>query len=203
MKLTDSNIVLIGGFNPHIIEPGWLMREEVVEETRDEFQVEVQLPGVGGLARSIRFELDRIQWEVGLDRIKLASRNGCSPAPWIERLLERLPHTPIRAVGNNFRFVCPRNEWSQPVPALPSKSDLGDALGEPVSSTLVSRTKNPDGTHINITLTIAPQEVIVDANVHRAVANHKAALAAIGSFDQDRDRIRRIVATMSHQEMTS
>ena len=199
MIINDLNIVLVGGFNPHIIEPAWLMKEGVVDEKREKFSLDWQFETMTGAGFRSRFVLDGLQWEVGLERLKLASKGDPSPAPWIERLLEKLPHTPVRAVGHNFQFQCPRSEWSGFVPSLPEEESLPDILGKAAFNRFITRSNLPDGTQITLTLTFSEKIVVIGANFHRGVKGIEMALEHIRNLEDDRNNMTEVVETISKQ----
>lgn len=205
MQLIDSNIVLLGGFNPNIIEPAWLSRHDVVEEKSDEFTTEIQFGP--GAPQMMRFNLDGLRWEVALDRVLVGSGKARSPAKWLIRLLELLPHTPIRAVGTNFKLRSERSDWPIDIPALPNQRAAGSLLGEAVTSTAVTRGRLGGGTQVNLTLNATESELVLDANFHRGVASGDAisvmdmAKQAMSEFDGDWERLKKIVSQMTGKEV--
>lgn len=207
MHLTDSNIVLLGGFNPNIIEPLWLSRHDVVKQKGEEFTTEIQF---GPAAPQVmRFDLDGLRWEVSLDRVLIGSGEPRSPAEWFIRLMELLPHTPIRAVGINFRLRSERSEWQSSVPMLPNQEAAAELIGDIAASTAVTRGRLEDGTQINLTLNATKDEVVLDANFHRGVKPTKEVAAmdlakqAMSEFDADWGRVRSIVSAMTGAEVPS
>jgi len=206
VELVDSNIVLLGGFNPHIIEPTWLSRHDVVEENADEFAREI-LFSPGAQQQMMRFHLDGLRWEVALDRILIGSSEARSPAPWFVNLLQLLPHTPIRAVGINFKLQSERGEWPADVPSLPHQEAAGSLIGEVITSTAMTRGRLDDGTQVNLTLKATQTEVVLDANFHRSIesiGDRTAADAArekMSEFERDWARLRDIVLKMTGEEV--
>lgn len=200
MKLVDANIVFIGGFNPNIIQPMWLSKHDVVEEKQEPFKVEIQVD-MDSKSKRMRFDLDGFNWQVSEDRIQIASDKAISPVPMCIRLFELLPHTPIRAVGMNFRFLCDRKSWTQPIPAVPSSESIVELLGDSVSSSLMSHTKRKDGTLINLTMSFTEAEAEIGVNIHRGVSDFDMARQAMGEFDTDLDSAKKICIAVSDQEI--
>ncbi|MCC5786068.1 MAG: hypothetical protein JJU33_05145 [Phycisphaerales bacterium] len=205
MRLTDSNIVLLGGFNPHIIEPSWLSRHDVVEEKSDEFMTEIQFGP--SAPQMLRFNLDGLRWEVTLDRVLVGSSETRSPAEWLIRLLDLLPHTPLRAVGINFKLRSERTEWPIDLPTLPNQEAIQSLIGEVVTSTAVTRGRLENGTQMSLMLNATQAEVVLDANFHRGVFNSgemsamEMAKQAMTEFDGDWSRLRDIVSKMTGKEV--
>ena len=205
VQLIDSNIVLVGGFNPHIIEPMWLSRNDVVAEKSDEFETEIQFgPGAPHL---MRFTLDGLRWEVALDRLLVGSDEARSPAEWLSRLLDMLPHTPLRAVGINFKLRCDRVDWPIELPSLPNQTAADPLIGEIVTSSAVTHGRLEDETQLKLVLTASGSEVVLHGNFHRGVENteHDSVLdmakRAMSEFDDDWARLRDIVAKMTGKEV--
>lgn len=205
MRLIHSNIVLLGGFNPHIIEPTWLSRHGVVAEKSDEFMTEIQFGPRA--SQTMRFNLDGLAWEVTLERVLVGSDKVSSPAQWLIRLLDLLPHTPVRAVGINFKLQCDRAEWPIELPALPGQQAADSLIGEIKTSTAVTRAQLHDGTQVNLTLHATQSTVTLDANFHRGLGNSDAMLPidmakkAMLEFEGDWSRLREIVTKMTGKEV--
>ncbi len=213
MRLIDSNIVLVGGFNPNIIVPAWLNRQKVVDERPDEVLVETLFEhGISqfspGAPKMIRFKLDGERWEVSFDRVLIGSNTAQSPADKFTKLLELLPHTPVRAVGINFKLRCDRTSWKSDVPQLPNQDRAQNLVGKVISSTAVTRGSLDDGTQINLTLSATEAEVTLDANFHKGLKRSDAETAkdtiaeAIKNFDAHWNRLRSIVRLVAGQEAT-
>lgn len=205
VQLTDSNIVLLGGFNPNIIEPSWLSRHDVVKEKSDEVMTEIQFGP--GAPQMMRFKLDGLRWEVAFDRVLVGSGEARTPAKWLVRMLDLLPHTPIRAVGINFKLRSDRATWPIGIPSLPNQEAAGTLIGEVVTSAAVTRGRLENETQVNLTLNATQAEVVLDANFHRGVANSEAMTAmdmakqAMSEFDGDWGRLQEIVSQMTGMEV--
>jgi len=206
VKLIDSNIVLLGGFNPIIIQPAWLSRHGVVKETSDEFTTEILIAPAAS-QQLMRFHLDDLRWEVTPDRVLVGSDQARSPAAWLNRLLDLLPHTPLRAVGINFKLRSERSDWPIDVPALPNQAAAESLIGEGVTSAAVTRGRLENGTQVSLTLNATEAQMELDANFHRGVADTEAMSAmemarqAMAQFDGDWERLRKIVSQLTGQEV--
>ena|GEM_PF-3284775 len=207
MQLIESNIVLLGGFNPHIIEPKWLCRHDVVSENPEEFEIEMKIQLLGPSAHIVKFELDGLRWEVSQDRILIGSDEAKSPLAWFDRLLKMLPHTPLRAVGTNFKLRCKRTDWPLDIPKLPNQDKAAHLIGDLIASTTLTKGQLKDETQVNLSLNANESEVVLDANFHRGVTETdkvsaiERALYAMGEYDGDIDRLRSIVTAMTGQEV--
>jgi len=90
------NITILGRFNRYIVEPGWVMKHNVIAP--GDFEM---LMLVGGSPPLYRGQ-DDLCWTVHADRLVVFGNREKAPL-FLEKLLETLPHTPVTAVGVNFR----------------------------------------------------------------------------------------------------
>jgi hypothetical protein len=205
VQLADTNIVLLGAFNSAIIEPSWLAAHDVIGQKLEHVTTEIQL--FGATPNKTVFNLDGLRWEITNDRILIGSTQSISPAPWFGRLLDLLPHTPLRAVGINFKAKCSTSDWPIPVPALPNQDAIADLLGETVASSAISRSRKPDGTQLNLTLNANAGEMVFDANFHRGIAATEdqtivdRAKQAMGEFETDLGHFGELVSRMTETEL--
>lgn len=182
MILRNSNIVLLGGFNSDIIQPVWLIDQGIVKQKADEFKVGIVLSDG---PRQFKFELDEMKWEVSHDRVLVGSSKKQSPAPWLKRMLEKLPHTPIRAVGVNFKFACASTECILPLKRLSDDDAVAEKIGTVTASQLITRSARDDGTQLIVTLTASESEHVVDFNFHHAVNSAELAKRTMLRYDED------------------
>lgn len=105
LLIQNSNLVIVGAWNPAIITPSWLRQQFPDLLPGDEVQAEfVVLPAV-----SMRFKLNDIQIDPSNGRLTLSAaiedegRFGLLPR-LAYAISDRLPHTPVIAVGFNFVF---------------------------------------------------------------------------------------------------
>lgn len=101
--------MVVGTFNITIIQPKWLVESEIISsDSNFHLQFDVQSPG-------IRFKLPDLNdqaWNVRPDRLSVSSTEpGTDCGKPISEVLERLPWTPILAVGCNVNLACPIKEF--------------------------------------------------------------------------------------------
>lgn len=190
VKLEDCNSFVRGNFNPYIINPQWLSRQHIWRPDAAEFML-------GVLGNGVRFRGGDIEWVVDGDRLVISSvRVDCGELA--AKVLESLPHTPVRAVGSNFTFVGEKDDWGEsPLPMLGAKGP--DAFPEEQRPAEVrwSGTFLATDHREEITLVVGNDGVAVRVNVHRPASHAEQAALAARQFMHDKaaasDRIRHLL----------
>lgn len=106
----ESNFVVIGAWNPAIIQPAWL-KKEFPHLIPDKVIVKV----TAGLVSSLRFDLDKIILDPNGGRLlfipkKLEEETLNYITELSNGIHDKLKHTPISAAGCNFFFTLDENE---------------------------------------------------------------------------------------------
>lgn len=105
--LNSASCVAVGRFNPAILVPEWIVKQGILPDS------EVELVSAMG-SSTTSFNMCGLQWSANLARFEVvAEREGADPGDFVARVLERLEHTPMRAVGSNFRYSVTSTEESQ------------------------------------------------------------------------------------------
>jgi hypothetical protein len=176
-------IVLAGAWNPRIFTPDWLATNVFnLANISLEFPIQPLAP--------YRFHGNNVTIVPSQDRVVLAPEN-LRDETLVEmehqaiRILELLPHTPLSAVGTNYRFM--EDELVDPLRRVFGVADEGDlaAAGYGVSETQVSRKLTWDGGSVTFRLTRVAAGVTADFNFHRPLT------AAATAVDQLRDAVLR------------
>src|SRR5271166_6274738 len=114
LRLEDAQTLALGPFNPHIITPEWLVKNEVC---RDE-EVEIRFTP---MSHGMAFNFKKVKWQVD-SRTLMVSSSEKNCGDLVSRVMALLHHTPIKAVGNNFHYACGREQWGQsPLPMIGTK----------------------------------------------------------------------------------
>ncbi len=105
-----SNFIIIGAWNPAIIQPEWL-KKEFPSLIPDKFGIQA----VSGIVSSFRFEFEKIFLDPTGGRLvfipkKLDEETLNYIANLSNGIQNRLSHTPIAAAGANFVFSLDENE---------------------------------------------------------------------------------------------
>ena len=188
-KLFAVHTVAAGEFNPQIISPPWLLKEQVIAEPKP---VEVQLAQVGR-AFAFRFKIGDLAWQVDFMQLVVSSENvNSDTAAVVAKVVEKLPHTPLTAIGNNFHYRSNLSQWQGRLPKL---NDLGfddlKTYGDVQSLGWRASVVRPDGVTVNTDVSLEPTEsaspqLTVNVNYHRQVGSAPELIAAARRFAEDR-----------------
>jgi hypothetical protein len=134
------SLVVVGQFNQAILVPSWLAKHGIIEPTGAQTQVQID---PGGEVQ-MRHRSGPLEWRVERGRLtvevrailgedvtaELASLVGFATA-----ILEKLPHTPVIAVGYNFYF-----DLAETIDCAAGTLRIGDVAsalkGQPLTSSV-------------------------------------------------------------------
>lgn len=104
----ENSLILVGAWNPAILSPSWMGREVFDIPAGTEIPVQMEFASVPGAVPRVTIQgisyvpaQDRLSFyinELTLERLETIEN-------YLSRILEILPHTPIRAFGENFEFL--------------------------------------------------------------------------------------------------
>jgi hypothetical protein len=116
---------------------------------------------------------------------------------FVARVLSLLSHTPVRGVGINFVWTCPKNEW--PPGKQPSLGDLSPEKANAdgfYSVDWIGRKKLPDSKRLTLIVQSTPEQVTLNCNVHQNVSSAMAAQELAGQWSHYREVVAETVRTM-------
>lgn len=174
---------LLGALNPGILRPPWLAEQGVIPGPEAEFRV--QLGPHGGAAAS--FETSLYVWAVDSRRLIV---NGAStdadPGEFVAVVMDKLQHTPVEAVGNNFQF-----ESSPEIGGEVWRQCYQVQLPETIAKSLLSHEFIHKFEHNDAIVSL--KQVVkdgavraIDFNFHRPVTTPETAAAAAREWPADR-----------------
>lgn len=181
LSLKECTCVARGTFNIYIFQPKWIEELMDLQSSNLQLSVDFSQPGL----RATPAEGEDPSWTIRPDSVVVGSRS-CSVdcGSYIARVLDHLPLTPVRAVGNNFTFAGEPQEassqlasafWlSQRKPLGLKRSDVGGSLLR-------------DGVTYNVAVSLAESQLLYSLNVHRPAVNGDSATQAAGMFITDFD----------------
>lgn len=183
MKLIPSGttIVLTGAWNTSIIAPKWLAKE--VFKTPPGTEVLVEFPTIPGPPP--RYTIDAIKVVPTSDKLIISPEQSndealVSAENKARAILETLPHTPLHAFGENFRF-----EDDAPTPDLLRIFDIVDTIPEKlekpvdVISTSVSTSFQIESRQLNLKRTLNNGKIQFEFNFHYPVTSAQEAIGSI------------------------
>lgn len=163
------NIVLIGSWNPAIFSPEWT-KQNLADDL--EREVVLAIP-IQMMAMPPRLTVDNINiypstQALGIDCADYddIALDVCSRK--LERLATLLPHTPVTAVGVNFRFVDSLGD-NLALARLFTFDDAGkiDSVEYTLATTLIKRAYIlPDSTILNFSIEAQSDQLRIEFNFH-------------------------------------
>lgn len=205
VKLHDIDAVVIGRFNPHIITPPWLVKEQIIADGQP---VEAKI-AIAGRTIAFQFATGEYTWNVDYNRLIVgtAKPNG-NVAAIVAKVVEKLPHTPLTAFGNNFRYGCSLTNWKGRLPKLneagPDNLKTYGEVHEVAWKASFGYSDNLTvNVQLNLELTKPSPSVSVSFNFHRQVANAAALIDAANQFDDDRKRCEELLNSLLQEKAQS
>lgn len=196
LTLSKTGVAITGHFNPHIISPNWLIRERILDSSGPVKGTML----LGSPELEIRFNIGDMEWAVHGTRLSIDAKTGSRPAEVAAQVMEKLPHTPVNAVGLNFVYSCDRDNWSGPNPQLgrltrESLQELGDVQATGWRTAI----NYNDGVLVNVVFQIET-DVVLNFNFHRSVENTAEAIKAVRLFSQDQECSQSLIDTLLKQD---
>jgi hypothetical protein len=192
LNLEKAQTLAIGPFNPHIINPEWLVKEGLCEDEEVEIRFYPLHQGLG-------FSFKDLQWQVEFRLLLVESRSeNCGEL--VAQVIEKLPHTPVQAVGNNFHYAGSRDQWGDsPLPMLGNTTrETLREIGE-IEQTRWTGVFIIDGIRVEVTLAYEDPGIVVLFNFHRKTQSADEAKVAARRFEHDRRTSLELLGRLFHQ----
>lgn len=178
MRFRDDpfDVVLVGRWNPFIFSPEWVKQYLRSTET----PVIVAFP-IGDPSAPVRITFDDIAFFPGQSRLEIRpesrSIHKADAAMKVAiKILELLPHTPISAVGVNFRLedsIAPDQVYS--CFSFYDNQRISADKYTIRETTLTRQYRLSDGSLLNLQIVYSPERVIMEFNFHSDVDNARNA----------------------------
>jgi len=135
----QCNFIIIGAWNPAIIQPGWLKSQFPTIIKGDKFGVELII----GPIATFRFEVNNVLVSPNHDRLIFTPREvNKGLLDFISKIsfsiFEKLPHTPVFAAGCNFVYKLDDSE-SFFISELETHADMSEIYNEMELKELTSK----------------------------------------------------------------
>jgi hypothetical protein len=185
--LYNTNVVITGAWNPFIITPPWLRKHGVVAEDPEKAK---RFLTEGPFA----FEFENLRWAPFWDKLTIASAQGANCGTCAAKILELLLHTPVRAIGANFQFQTPVEEW--PAGNLPKLGHLALGSTSPLAFKQVRWDCAADldsETVLNFSLVQTEKNIVCSFNFHRNSEDAKEAARFAKRWQDDYSKARELL----------
>jgi hypothetical protein len=194
LSLETAQTLALGPFNPHIITPEWLVKNKVCEDAEVEIRF---IP----LSQGLAFSFKEVQWQIDSRLLMVASRKA-NCGELVAKVVGLLPHTPVRAVGNNFHYACGKEDWGKsPLPMLGgNRSGALADLGR-VEQTRWACVIRRDDVRIEVTVAEDEPGMAILFNFHRETKNAEEACKAAGYFEGDQRWSQELLRRLVGQEV--
>ena len=162
---------------------------------------------MAGRAIAFRFKTGDFSWLVDYNRLVISTEKSVDTAAIAAKVVEKLPHTPLTAIGNNFRFRSSLSQWKGRLPRL---DDFGfDKLnghGDVQSVSWKGSISRADGVMVNTEVIVEPAQslsptVSVNVNCHREADDVDSVIAAANKFEEDRKSITAFLETLLREKV--
>lgn len=193
LSLETAQTIALGPFNPHIISPGWLFAEKICQDNEVELRF---LPMSQGMA----FRIRDVDWQIDFHSLMVQSQKvNCGEL--VAKVVEKLHHTPVHAVGNNFHYSGTVNEWnSRPLPMLGKKGwDSFGGIGT-IDQLRWTGTFVENSIRTEVTLGQTEAAIVVLFNFHRNTKGSESAVKAAQQFDDDQKKSKELLEKLFLQE---
>jgi hypothetical protein len=184
MQFTDNtcSFVLVGAWNPAILDPNWLVREIFESPQGVEVPVSMEFTPIPGAAP--KFTIEGITFIPSGDKLILLPRDlSAESLRSVEaialKILQTLHHTPIAGIGENIQFV-ENNPTPQQVEIFSLRDDLTETcdLDLELDTIALKRAFSLDNGIVNLTQIYKQGTVTFEFNFHYGAdsADNAAAL---------------------------
>lgn len=188
LSLDHAACFLRGHFNPRIVNPDWLAQQGI-------WSSDGVALGLGILRDGLSFRDKSVEWLVDNQGLVLSSLDAdCGDLA--AQVLELLPHTPMTAVGNNFNFVCDRDDWGdRPLPQLGGQTNVSVEGLETTESHWCGVFER-DELRVQVTLISRSDVISVSINNHRKTPDAEKGALAARQFEADKTSTASLVQSL-------
>ncbi len=184
VEIDQLSCVLIGSFNPAIVQPSWLARQGLVQPAEaDAAEIRIIQAEISA------FELGPFAFQVMRERFQITVANaGEGPAlrDIVVGVLALLGQTPVTHVGFNRRMhmrMSSQEQWHQVGHRLAPKAPYEGLLDEPGMRAVVIWGKRPHSDATRFEVRVEPSEqvkpgVFISTNCHYDLGDIDGASAA-------------------------
>jgi hypothetical protein len=199
VRQLNENAVVVGRFNPFIINPEWLVRQKICAAGEVRLQLDLKPAEQQG---TVKFIIDGFEWDVTPTRLRIESgRTGRNPSELAVKVLVELRHTPLTGIGHNFVFLGKQSAWRVGRPKL---GDLDwsalQSIGKP-TQVACNATITCDGFTLTARMEDQGDEIQIHLNIHREIRSVEELQAAAERYAQDREYAFNCIRRLSNDSI--
>ncbi len=175
---------LLGALNPGILRPDWLAQQGVIPGPEADLRVEL---GAHEAVPRRAFETSLYVWAVDSRRLIVTGKSSdADPGEFVAAVSDKLEHTPVQAIGNNFQFEA-SPEIGKSVWRRCYKVQLPEAISARLLSHELAHKFEHNSAIVSLKHVVKDGAVkAIDFNFHRPVATSEAAAVAAREWPADR-----------------
>lgn len=198
-RIHGVDTVVVGHFNPWIIQPEWLLRQGVIAEGEE---AAITLHAFSSPVGEMLFKVGTVTWKVSPERLIVHCDEYSDTATPVIEVLRLLPHTPMNAAGNNFNYVGQASDWIGERPTLndvtrESLAQRGRVRADAWRTEIVRE----DDSVMNVHVIHSEQRVAVNFNFHRLATDCDSAIEATRNYARDFETSREFLEGDLRQEV--
>jgi hypothetical protein len=197
MEIRNStNLVINGSWNLGILTPEWFIEEFYKKNSQEKIPVELDLG-----TNNIRFTIDDILIQPARDRLNLFAKkeeNSVyeSISNLADKVFNKLPYTPIKAVGHNCEIKLGKNDTFKNLEGwdLDQMQDLykNKANSSAVNSVQIKHSIEYTNHLLNLTYSVGRSENLLGFNFHYDINLSTKAEEAIKEFPKNIEKAKKI-----------
>ena len=179
IPLTRS-CVAVGRFNPAIVDAAWIVKQQILPS------------GEAGIqhflgSTVVEYQMSGLRWRPTTSRLEVeAEEESVDPGGFVAAVLEKLSHTPVQGVGNNFAFQIPVERAAQVSRRL--RSPLVDVMvdRDVVASPVSAAMTHEKDCLASVTIEFGEEGAAqIQFNFHRTVGSAAGGIAAAKRWKTD------------------
>lgn len=181
-----STLVVVGAFNPAILNPSWIAKNALGIIDDRQVQVEMLTPvSIGLSAPPARYSFEGISYSVTSQRLTvhfegLDEAGAIKSVRMVRRIFELLHHTPVTGVGFNFGFASERPS-AKLTQLMASEVSLLEGLADDAAIVMQGwgNTVRLGEELLGIQCTYDAASVSIDVNAHRNLSDATGLVAVV------------------------
>ncbi|MBN2476069.1 MAG: hypothetical protein JXB62_15770 [Pirellulales bacterium] len=200
IALQSFDVVVVGRFNPYIVTPQWLHKEGMCQSESAEVAIGWSPSGPSVFS----FSLDDFRWQVSDSRLMVSANTaGLDPAERVARVVEKLPHTPVSALGHNFHYRSEIGKWEGGLPKIGELDGQGIEQFGKLRQLSWSCALELHDLVFNMTLERREGSIEINTNLHREVSEIEQVMEMAEGFGGDLALSHRLIQSITKERVAT